>query len=181
MTVRICSICRGQVLTVALAGRRKAVPLPQIIEKTRPEPQRAANPFLIFKEDIMTRFLSVPFAALVLIVGVLPASADPPNPAYYSVVQNGTCWLPDGEAKSTHALSVKQAFRWVAPLQLEAFCRGQLPKDAPRPKEAMKISYEDAGNVCEIQFQHSTFRTANYGATVYPNGVTEIACRVDLD
>ena len=129
----------------------------------------------------MTRFLSVLFAALVLTVVVLPASANPPDPAYYSVVQNGSCWLPDGEAKSTHALAVKQAFRWVAPLRLEAFCRGQLPKDAPRPKEVMKLTYEGTGNVCEIQFQHSTFRTANYGATVYPNGVTEIACQVDLD
>ena len=79
------------------------------------------------------------------------------------------------------ALGVKQAFRWVAPLQLEAFCRGQLPKGAPRPKEVMKLTYEGTGNACEIQFQHSTFRTANYGATVYPNGVTEITCRVDLD
>ena len=130
----------------------------------------------------MTRFLSVLFAALVLIVVVfLPAAANPPDSAYYSVVQNGPCWLPDGEANSTHALGVKQAFRWVAPLQLEAFCRGQLPKGAPRPKEVMKLTYEGTGNACEIQFQHSTFRTANYGATVYPNGVTEITCRVDLD
>jgi len=30
---RIFSICRGQALAVALAGRRKAVPLPRIIEK----------------------------------------------------------------------------------------------------------------------------------------------------
>ena len=29
----IFSICRGQALVVALTGRRKAVPLPQIIEK----------------------------------------------------------------------------------------------------------------------------------------------------
>ena len=129
----------------------------------------------------MTRFLSVLFAAVVLIVAILPASANSPYPAYYSVVQNGSCWLPDGEAKPTHALGVKQAFRWVAPRRLEAFCQGQLPKGAPRPKEVMKLTYEGTGNACEIQFQHSTFRTANYGATVYPNGVTEIACRVDLD
>ena len=76
----------------------------------------------------MTRFLSVLFAAVVLIVVVLPVSANPPDPAYYSVVQNGSCWLPDGEAKPTHALSVKQAFRWVAPRRLEAFCQGQLPR-----------------------------------------------------
>lgn len=129
----------------------------------------------------MTRFLSVLFAALVLTVVVLPVAANPPETAFYSVVQNGPCWLPDGEAKSTNALGVKQAFRWVAPLRLEAFCQGQLPKDAPRPKEVMKITYERTGNACEIQFQHSTLRTANYGATVYPNGVTEITCLVDLD
>ena len=129
----------------------------------------------------MTRFLSVLFAALMLTVVVMPASANSPDPAYYSVVQNGSCWLPDGEAKPTHALGVEQAFRWVAPQRLEAFCQGQLPKDAPRPKEVMKLTYEGTGNACEIQFQHSTLRTANYGATVYPNGVTEITCRVDLD
>ncbi len=32
---RIFSICRGQALAVAPAGRRKAVPLPRIIEKIR--------------------------------------------------------------------------------------------------------------------------------------------------
>jgi len=31
----IFSICRGQALAVAPAGRRKAVPLPRIIEKIR--------------------------------------------------------------------------------------------------------------------------------------------------
>lgn len=129
----------------------------------------------------MNKFLSIMFAALLLTVAFLPAAANPPEPAYYSVTQGGSCWLPNGDLKPTNALSVKQAFRWTAPLYLEAVCQGQLPRDAPRPKEAIKVTYDMTGMPCKITYGRMTFRTADYGAVVYPDGATEIACRVPLE
>lgn len=43
-------------------------------------------------------------------------------------------------------------------------CRGQLPKDAPRPKETLKLTYEQTEIVCEINFEGTTIRTVDYGA-----------------
>lgn len=129
----------------------------------------------------MKTLLPVGLAVLVLMIAVLPVSADPPDPFYYAVVQNGPCWLPNGETMPTKAVEAKQSFRWVAPLRLQAFCYGQLPKDAPRPKEALKVSYEQTGAICEIKYQGATLRTVEYGAVVYPDGSAEITCFVDLD
>ena len=93
----------------------------------------------------MNKFLSVMFAAILLTVAFLPAAASPPEPANFSVTQGEGCWLPNGNLKPTDAQVVKQVFHWVAPLRLVAICRGQLPKDAPRPKEAIKVTYELTG------------------------------------
>ncbi|HRX02193.1 MAG: hypothetical protein KDI07_16335 [Anaerolineae bacterium] len=129
----------------------------------------------------MNKFLSIMFAAMLLTVAFLPAAASPPEPAYYSVTQNGSCWLPNANLKPTNVLGAKQTFDWVAPLHLEAVCQGQLPKDAPRPKETVKVTYETTGFVCEITYGRMTYRTAEYGATVHPDGTTEIACLVSLE
>lgn len=129
----------------------------------------------------MNKFLSIVFAALLLTVAFLPAAADPPDPAFYSVAQGGPCWLPNGDLKPTKALDVKQAFRWTAPLHLEAICQGQLPKDTPRPKEAIKLNYQTTGFVCEITYGGTTMQTIDYGGIVYPDGTTGIVCRVSLE
>lgn len=129
----------------------------------------------------MNKFLSVLLAAMLLTVAFLPAAASPPEPDYYSVSQSGPCWLPNGEARPTSALMLKKNFTWEAPLQFVGTCWGQLPKDAPRPKETIKLTYAETGRLCEVKYQGSTFRTIDYGATVHPNGAAEITCRVDLD
>ena len=78
----------------------------------------------------MNKFLSIMFAAMLLTVAFLPAAASPPEPAYYSVTQNGSCWLPNANLKPTNVLGAKQTFDWVAPLHLEAVCQGQLLRAA---------------------------------------------------
>ena len=129
----------------------------------------------------MNKFLSLLLAAMLLTVAFLPAAANPPEPAYYSVTQKGPCWLPNADAKPTNAQVVSQTIRWVAPLRVVAICRGQLPKDAPRPKETLKLTHEQTGLVCEINVEGTTIRTADYGAVVYPDGATEITCRGSLE
>ena len=125
--------------------------------------------------------LSLVLAMLLLTVLFLPASAGRPVPAYYAVEQSGECWLPDGNARPTNALGVKQNFQWVRPLRLEATCWGHLPKEAPRPKEALKFTFENTGYLCRVVFERMTMATSDYGATVYPNGSTQITCHVDLE
>lgn len=129
----------------------------------------------------MNKFLSILLAALLLTAAFLPAAASPPDPAYYSVTQDGGCWLPNGNLKPTDTQVVKQVFHWVAPLRLVAICRGQLPKDAPRPKETIKVTYELTGFMCEITYGGQTYQTSDYGAVVTPDGGSEIACRVSLE
>lgn len=127
------------------------------------------------------RFVPLVLAMLLLTVLFLPAEAGRPVPTYYAVDESGECWLPDGNARPTNALGIKQNFQWVRPLRLEATCWGHLPKGAPRPKETLKLTFENTGYVCQVVFELSTMATSDYSATVYPNGTTQIACRVDLE
>lgn len=128
----------------------------------------------------MKKLFSVALAALLLAIAIVPASAMPPDPAYYSVIDGGLCWLPNGEALPTRVAAAKQALEWPAPLHLTAACLGQLPKGAARPKEAITLTYVDTGYVCEVQVGRQAYITVDYDAIVYPDGATEITCRVDL-
>ena len=87
------------------------------------------------EEDTMNKFLSVMFAAILLTVAFLPASAAPPEPVDYRITQGGSCWLPDGSTRPVSAESVKQNFHWTTPIRLVALCAGPLPKGAELPKE----------------------------------------------
>lgn len=129
----------------------------------------------------MTKHLSFLLAVVLLTLAFLPASADVPEPDFYAVVQDGYCWLPDGEARPTNALNVKPVVEWGTPMLITATCLGQLPKHAPWPKETLKLTYEQTQRPCRVEIGRHRYMTANYGATVYPNGVTEMTCWVDMD
>jgi len=128
----------------------------------------------------MNKHLSLLLAVVLLALAFVPVSANPPEPDFYSVTQDGACWLPDGAMKPTNALSVKQEVRWMAPIQLVATCWGQLPKEASWPKEILKLTYEQTQRPCRVEIGRHSYMTANYGATVHPDGVTEITCWVDM-
>ncbi len=129
----------------------------------------------------MNKFLSLLLAAMLLTVAFLPAAANPPEPASYAVIAKGPCWLPNGETKPTKSPVTSQTFHWVAPLQLVATCRGQLPKDTPWPKETIKLTFQETGLACEIVYGSTIVWTTDYGAVVYPDGATEITCRGSLE
>lgn len=129
----------------------------------------------------MRKHLSVVLAIVLLALAFLPASADPPEPAYYSVALYGACWLPNGAAVSTNVLKAQPELEPGLPNRITASCRGYLPDHAPRPKEALKLSFEQTQIPCRVEIGRQVFVTTNYGATVYPNGVSEITCRVNLD
>lgn len=129
----------------------------------------------------MKKHLSLLLAVVLAALAFAPASANPPEPDFYSVTQDGACWLPDGNAKPTNALDVKSAVEWGGPMLITGTCRGQLPKDAPRPKEPIKLTFGQTQRPCRIEVGNYRYMTSYYGATVYPNGVTEITCWVDMD
>jgi hypothetical protein len=105
-------------------------------------------------------------------------SAQPPIPDYYSIVVDGPCWLPDGEAHPAVVQSQTSSFYWTKPLTLVVSCSGWLPKGAPRPKEPIKLTYETTGRYCEATLKNTTYTTLEYGAVVYPKGLSTITCRI---
>jgi hypothetical protein len=128
----------------------------------------------------MNKFLSVLLAVVLLAVAFLPAAAAPPEPVDYRIMQNGSCWLPDGAARPQFVDGMRQNFHWVTPVRLVAFCRGQLPKGAELPKTLLELNYGSTGRLCRV-VRGQEYATSDYTATVSPNGSTQITCRMDLE
>ena len=61
----------------------------------------------------LLRFLLL--VALV-VTATASASAQPPIPAYYSVVVDGPCWLPDGEANPAEVQLQTSSYYWTKPV-----------------------------------------------------------------
>ena len=125
----------------------------------------------------LLRFLLL--VALV-VTATASASAQPPIPAYYSVVIDGPCWLPDGEGNPAAVQSQTSSYYWTKPLTLVVSCSGWLPKGAPRPKEPIKLTYETTGYYCKATLKHTTYTTIDYGAMVYPKGLSAITCQFSV-
>ncbi len=115
-----------------------------------------------------------------LAIATAVVSAQRPIPNHYSIVVNGPCWLPDGRAAPEPVLLPYATYYWTKPRTLVVSCNGWLPRDAPRPKVPIKLTFDMTGYVCEATFEGMTYLTAAYGAVVYPSGRSEIACRFDL-
>lgn len=115
-----------------------------------------------------------------LVIATAAVSAQRPIPDRYSIVVKGPCWLPDGEAVPEPVLLPYSDYSWTKPKTLVVSCNGWLPRDAPRPKMPIKLTYDMTGYLCETTLNNMTYLTATYGAVVYPTGRSEITCRFDL-
>jgi hypothetical protein len=119
--------------------------------------------------------------AVLMTAAFLPAAASPPEPVDYRIVQNGSCWLPDGSTLPHMVVTMKQDFYWETPLRLVAFCRGNLPKDAEWPRQRLILDYSSTGRLCRVVMGQVTYVTTDYAAAVSPNGITAITCRITMD
>jgi hypothetical protein len=118
---------------------------------------------------------------VLLVIGSTAVSAQRPIPNTYSINLEYGCWLPDGEAAPTPVLRPASSYSWTKPATLIVRCSGWLPDWAPHPKVPLKLTYDDTGIACEATLKTSTYLTANYGAVVYPLGLSVIECRFNLD
>lgn len=129
----------------------------------------------------MSKLLSVFLAAALLVAAFASAAAAPPAPDDYRITQAGSCWLPDGNSRPSMVSNPKQSFAWETPLRLVAVCAGHLPRGAALPKETINLDYGVTGRPCRIISKSGTVVSTDYTATVAPNGVSTITCRVDME
>lgn len=127
----------------------------------------------------MNKLAAIVLLVALLLLPALPAAADMPIPNYFFVEVGGACWMPDGAGRPVLINGATTAFRHEKPNILVITCSGKLPAGATVPQVATKFDYNNTGLQCIGKLMRTRV-TTSYGAVVYPDGYSGMACRFDL-